>query len=303
MRRAVVTISFIVVGLAGLASAAPLPPTLVLKWRPEQPVEGSLVAIEATPVLDSASVVSGQFAGEPLHFERRGDGFRALGAVPLDAKETARGTVAVVTPEGTSDAPLTIPVRRRAVRPERLRAAERFGRQPDAALQARLARERAQVGAVLRETHQRPRFWSETFARPVGGRVLSPFGVPRTFNNVVSSRHRGVDLAGALGDTVRVANRGVVALVADHYYAGRSVWVDHGAGLLTVYLHLSKAVVTQGDTVARGAVLGLVGNTGRVTAPHLHWSALYGGTSVDPLDLLGPAVQELAEAPISTKQQ
>jgi murein DD-endopeptidase MepM/ murein hydrolase activator NlpD len=301
MRRAAVTISFVVVGLAGLASAAPLPPTLTFKWRPEQPVEGSLVAIEATPG-DSGVVVGGELAGEPLHFERRGDGFRALGAIPLDAKETARGNVAVRTPGGTSDAPLAIPVRRRAVRPERLRAAERFVRPPDSTLQARLTRERAQVAAVLRATHQRPRFWSESWERPLAGRVLSRFGVPRTFNNVVSSRHRGVDFAGAMGDTVRVANRGVVALVADHYYAGRSVWVDHGAGLLTVYLHLSKAVVATGDTVARGAVVGLVGNSGRVTAPHLHWSALYGGTSVDPMDLLGPAVHELAEAPVTVKQ-
>jgi murein DD-endopeptidase MepM/ murein hydrolase activator NlpD len=84
-----------------------------------------------------------------------------------------------------------------------------------------------------------------------------------------------------------------VVLVAFHFYAGRSVWLDHGAGLLTAYLHLSAAAVAVGDTVARGQVLGRVGRTGRVTAPHLHWSALYGRVGFDPLELLGPRAREL----------
>jgi murein DD-endopeptidase MepM/ murein hydrolase activator NlpD len=149
----------------------------------------------------------------------------------------------------------------------------------------------------LDATHGRPRLWTESWIRPLPGRVLSGFGTKRMFNNVVESRHRGVDFGAVLGDSIRVANRGVVVLVADHYYAGRSVWVDHGAGLVTVYIHLSKALVANGDTVAVGQFIGLVGNTGRVTAPHLHWSALYGGISVDPMDLLGPTVNQLSISP------
>jgi murein DD-endopeptidase MepM/ murein hydrolase activator NlpD len=78
----------------------------------------------------------------------------------------------------------------------------------------------------------------------------------------------------------------VVALVADFYLAGRAVYLDHGAGLVTGYFHLSQASVAQGDTVAAGQRIGAVGRTGRVTGPHLHWLVRYGGISVDPMTLV-----------------
>jgi murein DD-endopeptidase MepM/ murein hydrolase activator NlpD len=254
-----------------------------LRWTPERPAQGALV------LLDAGAEVSGTLADEPLHFERVGDRHRALAAIPLGADDTVTATL---TAGGTTFT-VAIPVARRVTGTERLRTADRYTRPPDAALEARLERERAQVRAVLAATHERPRLWREAFAVPVPGRLLSGFGSARTFNATVQSRHRGADLAGASGDSVRAANRGVVVLVAVHFYAGRSVWVDHGAGLLTAYLHLSAAAVAVGDTVDRGQVLGRVGMTGRVTAPHLHWSALYGRVGFDPLDLLGPRALEL----------
>jgi murein DD-endopeptidase MepM/ murein hydrolase activator NlpD len=292
-----VAVAIGLLGLADLAARAGSPPPVVgLEWQPQRPVQGSLVAIDARLAAGGANgaTIDGRLAGEPLHFERSGDGFRALGAIPMDARSAARGSVTLTTADGAASATLAVPVRRRSVRVERLRAADRFARRPDSALRARLTRERGEVNVVLRATHERPRLWSDVFQRPIPGRVLSGFGTARTFNDVVASRHRGVDFAAALGDSIRVANRGVVALVADHYYAGQSVWIDHGAGLLTVYLHMSKTLVTAGDTVAGGRVIGLVGNTGRVTSPHLHWSALYGGISVDPMDLLGATVRQFA---------
>jgi murein DD-endopeptidase MepM/ murein hydrolase activator NlpD len=95
-----------------------------------------------------------------------------------------------------------------------------------------------------------------------------------------------VDFAGALGAPVRAANRGVVALVANFFLAGNVVYIDHGAGVVTGYFHLSRTLVAEGDTVARGQQIGLVGATGRVTGPHLHWSARYGALTVNPLDLI-----------------
>jgi murein DD-endopeptidase MepM/ murein hydrolase activator NlpD len=107
------------------------------------------------------------------------------------------------------------------------------------------------------------------------------------FNGVLRSRHMGVDFAGRRGATVRAANRGVVALVADLYMSGTTILIDHGAGLVTGYLHLSRTLVAVGDTVARGQTIGEVGATGRVTGPHLHWLAGYGGITFDPLGLVG----------------
>jgi murein DD-endopeptidase MepM/ murein hydrolase activator NlpD len=102
----------------------------------------------------------------------------------------------------------------------------------------------------------------------------------------VTSRHLGVDFRGALGAPIRAANAGVVVLVDTFFLGGRVVYIDHGRGLTTGYLHLSRALVEVGDTVARGQVIGLVGATGRVTGPHLHWTARYGALTVNPLDLL-----------------
>jgi murein DD-endopeptidase MepM/ murein hydrolase activator NlpD len=102
----------------------------------------------------------------------------------------------------------------------------------------------------------------------------------------VKSRHTGTDFAGAVGASVAAAGRGIVALVADFYLAGRAVYIDHGGGLVTAYFHLSRVEVAQGDTVSGGQRIGAVGQSGRVTGPHLHWVARYGVISVDPMSLL-----------------
>jgi murein DD-endopeptidase MepM/ murein hydrolase activator NlpD len=106
------------------------------------------------------------------------------------------------------------------------------------------------------------------------------------FNGELRSRHLGVDFDGAMGEPVHAANRGVVALVGDFYYAGRVIYLNHGAGIVTAYLHLSEAVVAEGDTVASGQLIGKVGRSGRVTGPHLHWAAKYGVNSLDGATLL-----------------
>jgi murein DD-endopeptidase MepM/ murein hydrolase activator NlpD len=116
--------------------------------------------------------------------------------------------------------------------------------------------------------------------------VTSEFGSGRVFNGRVTSRHLGVDFRGAVGEPVRAANRGVVALVDNFFLAGNVIYIDHGGGVVTSYFHLSKPLVAVGDTVTRGQQIGLVGSTGRVTGPHLHWAARYGTVTVNPLDLL-----------------
>jgi murein DD-endopeptidase MepM/ murein hydrolase activator NlpD len=122
--------------------------------------------------------------------------------------------------------------------------------------------------------------------RPRDTRITSGFGSGREFNGQVQSRHTGTDFAGAVGAPVRAAARGVVALVDTFYLAGRVIYIDHGEGLVSAYFHLSKQEVAAGDTVKAGRQIGLVGATGRVTGPHLHWVVRYGAISVDPLSFL-----------------
>ena len=272
-----------------------------VRWVPERARQGSLVQLEVslTPG-DSGAVVRGELAGEPLHFERQGAGrFRALAAIPIDAADTLVTSLVVERATGGPSAPETLAVRlpvARGVYPmERLRVAPQFGVPPDSALAARIDSEAALARDVGRRAHESPRLWRAAFIPPRPSRVTSGFGRGREFNGVVQSRHMGVDFAGKTGAPVRAANRGVVALVADFYLGGRVVYIDHGAGLVTGYFHLSRATVAVGDTVARGEVIGFVGATGRVTGQHLHWIARYGAVTVDPMTLL--ALGALGGAP------
>jgi hypothetical protein len=265
-------------------SAGPPP----LAWLPRVPLEGSVLLLGLIGRADdSVVVVRGELAGEPLHFERVADGFRAIAAVPLGVRDSVTVHVMLECTGGVSDTvAVSVPVRRRRVLRERLRAAPDLV-QPPESLGERIRTERDLVQDVRHRSHDTPRLWREPFVRPRPGAVTGRFGVARVFNGVVSSRHLGVDFAGRPGAAVQAANRGVVVLVADLYLTGTTVLIDHGAGLVTGYLHLSRALVAPGDTVARGQLIGHVGASGRVTGPHLHWLAAYGAVTVDPLGLVG----------------
>jgi hypothetical protein len=254
-----------------------------LAWVPAIPVEGTVVWVTAPH-----AVLHGTIDGEPLHFEADTTGAsRALGAVALGSGDSIAVTVLFLDhfgfPQGDS---IWMPVARRVVGRERIRIDRRFTRPPDSALAERIATERAAVRDAFSRSHGRPRLWDQPFVRPRSSRVTSRFGTRRIVNGRDDGRHWGVDLDGTVGAPVRAANRGVVVLAGEYYYGGRAVYVDHGAGLVTGYLHLSAVVVAPGDTVAAGQLVGRVGATGRVTGPHLHWLAQYGRRAVDPLDLI-----------------
>jgi murein DD-endopeptidase MepM/ murein hydrolase activator NlpD len=187
---------------------------------------------------------------------------------------------------GGEEARALVPVAEGAFTHERLTVAPEFGAPLDSARQARLEREQARAREVSRQAHATPRLWTDEIVLPRASRVTSGFGGGREFNGRISSRHMGLDLQGAPGDTVTAAARGVVALVDSFLLAGNIVYLNHGGGLLSGYFHLSRQLVAQGDTVEAGTPIGLVGATGRVTGPHLHWVVRYGQTSVDPRSLV-----------------
>jgi murein DD-endopeptidase MepM/ murein hydrolase activator NlpD len=157
---------------------------------------------------------------------------------------------------------------------------------PDSAIQARIDSEIARAKEVSQQSHETPRLWRGQFGLPRPSRITSRYGTTREYNGAITSRHLGTDFAGAVGQPVAAAARGVVALVGNFYLAGHAVYIDHGGGLVTGYFHLSRVKVAAGDTVRAGQVIGEVGRSGRVTGPHLHWIARYGGITVDPMSLL-----------------
>lgn len=126
------------------------------------------------------------------------------------------------------------------------------------------------------------------FDKPVDGRLSSPFGLRRFFNGEERNAHSGLDFAVPTGTPVKAPADGVVTIVADYFFNGKTVFVDHGQGLVTMYCHLSGFDVKVGDTVSRGQVIARSGATGRATGPHLHWNVSLNGNRVDPALFLKP---------------
>jgi murein DD-endopeptidase MepM/ murein hydrolase activator NlpD len=128
--------------------------------------------------------------------------------------------------------------------------------------------------------------WQGSFLRPLDGEVVGPFGRRSIINDQPRSPHSGVDFRAARGTPVKAMNHGKVVLTADYFFPGRSVVLDHGGGILSMYFHLEKIFVQKDQFVEKGQVVGLVGATGRATGPHLHLGIRINGARVDPLGLM-----------------
>jgi murein DD-endopeptidase MepM/ murein hydrolase activator NlpD len=129
--------------------------------------------------------------------------------------------------------------------------------------------------------------WSETnaitdFMAPVDGRLSSLFGLQRYFNNIPKKPHNGLDIAAPVGTPILAPAEGVVIDTGHYYFNGNTIFLDHGQGLLTAFLHMNRIDVKPGQVVKQGEALGTVGATGRVTGPHLHWIVYLNHTPVDP---------------------
>ena len=259
---------------------------------PAHPQPGAIVRLTVSDALRGDSIVSirGALADEPLHFRRAtGSTWHAIGGIPVDKEGVLFANAVVQRVSGKTeitrvrfDLPKIPPP---TAQP--LEVDSSFTRPLDAATQARIDRENARAREIGRASHERAPMWTASFVRPRNSVITSEFGSGRLFNGQLTARHLGVDFRGAMGEPVKAANRGVVALVDNFFLAGNVVYIDHGGGVVTSYFHLSKTLVHVGQVVSRGQVIGLVGNTGRVTGPHLHWAARYGANTVNPLDLVG----------------
>jgi murein DD-endopeptidase MepM/ murein hydrolase activator NlpD len=146
---------------------------------------------------------------------------------------------------------------------------------------ARYERERKHLAGVMASFSARPPASFRLLA-PVDGTRSSSFGLRRVFNGQSRNPHSGMDIAAPKGTPVAAAGAGIVIDAGDYFFNGNTVWIDHGAGLLTMYCHLDSIVVKAGQAVAAGERIATVGATGRVTGPHLHWSVSLNRAMVDP---------------------
>jgi murein DD-endopeptidase MepM/ murein hydrolase activator NlpD len=265
-------------------------PSALVRSSPSTPARGSAAWLEVqddpsrndqSPLTD----VGGEVAGEPLHFERRDRSYVALFGAPLEGEDTLAVTLRLSRGGRMDTSEVRLVVRQPDYPREQITVPPRMV-EYDSATSARIESEGLRAREVSRRSHDTPRLWSLPLRLPRPGRITSPYGGAREYNGKVTSRHTGTDFAGMVGAPVTAPTRGVVALVADFYLAGKAVYVDHGAGLVTGYFHLSRADVAVGDTLSAGQRIGAVGRSGRVTGPHLHWIMRYGAVSVDPMSLV-----------------
>lgn len=205
-------------------------------------------------------------------------GWTAVVGIALSAKP-GKGTIVVARP-GRPEERRTFEIAPVRYAEQRLKVAPA---QVDLSAEdlARYERERAHLARVIATfSEQVPA--TLRMRQPVPGTRSSSFGLRRVFNDQARSPHAGMDIAAPAGTPVVAAAAGRVIDTGDYFFNGNTVWLDHGAGLITMYAHLESIAVKVGDAVAEGATIGAVGATGRVTGPHLHWSVSLNRAMVDP---------------------
>ncbi len=181
-----------------------------------------------------------------------------------------------------------VSVAKRAWKVENLTTVRRYS-QPDAEFQARRPGELDQINAA-RQTGAVSDGWRQNFIWPARGRISGQFGSQRIYAGEPGAPHSGVDVAGGAGAPVIAPADGVVTLAAASPFTleGNLLIIDHGMGLDSSFLHLSKIHVKKGDVVRQGQLIGAIGATGRASGPHLHWGMKWKSERIDPQPLAGP---------------
>ena len=237
----------------------------------------------------------GSFRGELVHFSRLEDGRFAglvgvdmetsVGAHPLEIKVLRGGNATVIGRP-------TVQVVDGGFGVQHLTLPDKMVTLDDDTL-ARVAKEKAEV-RTLWKTAGKP-LWRPTWRMPVEGEASGSFGKRRVINGEPRSPHNGEDIPAPTGTPVVAPNDGIARLAKDRFFGGQTVFLEHGGGLFTFYMHLSEIGVVDGQLVTAGEPIGKVGASGRATGPHLHWGGRLNNARINPLTLVGEgAVLNLA---------
>jgi murein DD-endopeptidase MepM/ murein hydrolase activator NlpD len=247
--------------------------------------QGSAVRLNVPdePHVKSVQVIWRQERVPAFHVD---GGWTTIAGVDLDEKPGEHPAEAVLTMDDgrVEKRPLTIDVLAKRFPTSRVNVDERYV-ELSKANQNRAARESKEAGAIYRRITA-DIVPDEPFTVPVPGAAGTNFGSRRIFNGQPRAPHSGADLHAAAGTPVHATNRGRVVLAKNLFFTGNTVILDHGLGIYSLYAHLSRIDVRRGETVKNGQLIGLVGATGRVTAPHLHWGMRVQGARVDPFSLV-----------------
>jgi hypothetical protein len=258
-----------------------------INWSPVRLESGSPVFFKVE--LDQpVTALHGTWLKHDITFTKASEGDLWYALAGIDVEQAPGNYVLELTATATGGHSLQI-TRNVAVLPAHyktttLHVEEKYV-QPDAATLQRIAADKAVKDAAYAHLISEP-LWKGSFRSPVPFTATDSFGTRRMFNSELASIHRGTDFHAPSGTPVLAANDGQVIIAHPMFYEGNLVVIDHGQQFTTQYMHLSKIEVKVGDRVTKGQRLGLSGATGRVTGPHLHLGARWGGESVDPVILL-----------------
>jgi murein DD-endopeptidase MepM/ murein hydrolase activator NlpD len=237
----------------------------------------AIVALEATTNYPPTAFYNNQRTLIIAH-ESKPNVWRAIVGIPLDVKPGLH-YLEVVSSNGIE--PVEFYVQSKTYPREKLKIRNHRKVQP-------LPEDLPLIEAQYLETIRSYENWeyrdleSLVLQLPTEGRRSSPFGLQRIMNNIPQNPHSGLDIAAPKGTPVIAPKSGKVINTGDYFYSGKIVFLDHGQGFITSYCHLDTVAVTTGQEVQQGEVLGTVGNTGRATGPHLHWSVSLNGVRVNP---------------------
>jgi murein DD-endopeptidase MepM/ murein hydrolase activator NlpD len=284
----------LMVAVSHLTGAAEVPETeptsakpWAVRWQPTQLVNGSPIVLEISPPVRLTSLSATWLEHQILFsYDATAKVWYGIAGVSL---ETKPGTYALslkgTTAKGAEISfSRTIAVHTGKYPSIAVNVAKRFT-EPSKEQLERIQQDKTVKQDVFHHTDPE-REWSGEFRAPVEARVSDVFGARRTFNGKVQSMHQGLDFAVPTGTPISAANSGTILLAGPLYFEGNCVVIDHGQGLLTLYLHLSDIKVKQGEQVKGGEEIGLSGGTGRATGPHLHLAVRWQGVYLNPATLL-----------------
>lgn len=243
-----------------------------------KPVPGGVAAVDLGPAASAPSV---RYQNKPvlvIHEDQQR--WIAIVGIPLNVKPGSQQ----ISVNGSQT--LSFQVGNKHYVEQRITIKNQQQVNPDAKNLARIERELTeQTRAYQQFSPRQPS--NLLFDKPVNGPLSSPFGLRRFFNGEERNPHSGLDFAVSSGTPIKAPAAGKVILVGDYFFNGKTVFVDHGQGLISMFCHLSAIGVKVGDDLPRGGVLGKVGATGRATGPHLHWNVSLNDARVDPAIFIG----------------
>ena len=225
-----------------------------------------------------------EYEGRRIMVLRDHGGWVAVVGIGLHA-EPGEHHIKLLHEAGNSTYPFT--VRDKAYETQHITISDKRKVNPNQMDLKRIGRERKLIRAAL-DTWEQTSSVALPLRLPVDGRLSSPYGLRRFFNKQPRKPHSGLDIAAPQGTPVHSAQSGQVVATGDYFFNGKTVFVNHGQGLVTMYCHLNSIAVQPGTRVEQGEPIGTVGMTGRVTGPHLHWGVSLNRNMVDP-SLLLPA--------------